>query len=681
MIMTMRRGTQVCKVSVVLLAAVASAISDGSDASMREVRDEDCSMLQARSEASRHSLQGSARDQYTATARGTSDLPQDYESFTMPALMKKHWCQWKGSMTGAAQETTELPDGSRVAAGCLLPDPANPQKIFWGNACSMNNNDGILYYVNSLANPPRYESARKGDIIALSCGDVYCPAPTVMDCYSYPGICDSETEFCWRPEHGGPRGVASYEPDYCSDIEDSMKNVITIDGKSNDIETSNVENSTARICSSAANGKKSLRRPVQAQCVKYRREGQSCVDQPLTFPNPSLNPELLVRQSDGMPFERPFVCAPDLVCTGPKYHVMPNTCVRKRPRDTCYGSASWDSTECPRNITQTDFGVESGLVWGEAINALRTTLLSYPAEVASPMSCQYWDNTTAQGKEAAEIRKRLWELFGILWPSRTLPAQAPYETFSTKHVPDPFLCPGISTGAQCRKAAMEQGDAPNCVQEALILARDFQSRPCKIWSVIHFYMHNLVEPVTADVAYAAQALAAFLGQKFTSPVDRGFFQAGVIGKIGLPPTSANREDIAKWYWYAHNIVSEHAAATRGVQPWLTIKMPDPNKSPSTKQNDWFMPWDTAVQQWTASWRLETFASSYCNGIVIEDDLAFVGISHGDCLDHCLMSARCGGYNIGGNSYEEQVCTLLENPLVVQNNATYTCYYVVKRSLR
>jgi len=155
--------------------------------------------------------------------------------------MKKLWLEWKGMKPGTAPTKIALPDGSMVATGCHLPDPGNPQKVFLGNACSINNMDGILYYVNSLAYPPRYESARKGDVIALTCGDVYCPAPAVPNCYYSPGICDPETEFCWR--RGAfhvdyAQGVTKQGfLHYCSDVRDKMQRVNTSNGANNGITT------------------------------------------------------------------------------------------------------------------------------------------------------------------------------------------------------------------------------------------------------------------------------------------------------------------------------------------------------------------------------------------------------------------------------------------------------------
>lgn len=48
---------------------------------------------------------------------------------------------------------------------------------------------------------------------------------------------------------------------------------------------------------------------------------------------------------------------------------------------------------------------------------------------------------------------------------------------------------------------------------------------------------------------------------------RGFWSADVLNGIGLPPDSSEREAHKRWWWMAHNMASEHSAATRGGHPW------------------------------------------------------------------------------------------------------------------
>jgi hypothetical protein len=44
----------------------------------------------------------------------------------------------------------------------------------------------------------------------------------------------------------------------------------------------------------------------------------------------------------------------------------------------------------------------------------------------------------------------------------------------------------------------------------------------------------------------------------------------VLDAIGLPPDTTERHAHADWWWRAHNMASEHSAATRGGHPWCAV---------------------------------------------------------------------------------------------------------------
>lgn len=44
----------------------------------------------------------------------------------------------------------------------------------------------------------------------------------------------------------------------------------------------------------------------------------------------------------------------------------------------------------------------------------------------------------------------------------------------------------------------------------------------------------------------------------------------MLNGIGLPPDSSEREAHKRWWWVAHNMVTEHAAAARGGHPWVWL---------------------------------------------------------------------------------------------------------------
>merc|ERR1711972_303425 len=152
------------------------------------------------------------------------------------------------------------------------------------------------------------------------------------------------------------------------------------------------------------------------------------------------------------------------------------------------------------------WNLEGGLNWNLTLDALLSAILTYPAEVASPAHCLYWDRKTARGRDAEATRQQLFQIVGLLWPTGTLPPPPSFDKLMELVKSDPFECPGITTGAQCQEASEELLEKPNCVQEALLRGHRLQYMPNKLWSVAHFFLHNMVDPVPSKVPNAAQAL-------------------------------------------------------------------------------------------------------------------------------------------------------------------------------
>jgi len=67
-----------------------------------------------------------------------------------------------------------------------------------------------------------------------------------------------------------------------------------------------------------------------------------------------------------------------------------------------------------------------------------------------------------------------------------------------------------------------------------------------------------------------------------------------------PKNYADPDVMARWWWWAHNVASEHTASTRAGHPWIhqfgySAENPD---IISQYQNPFFMRWEDAVEQWT-----------------------------------------------------------------------------------
>jgi hypothetical protein len=80
----------------------------------------------------------------------------------------------------------------------------------------------------------------------------------------------------------------------------------------------------------------------------------------------------------------------------------------------------------------------------------------------------------------------------------------------------------------------------------------------------------------------------------------------VLNAIGLPPDTTEREAHKRWWWMAHNMASEHSAATRGGHPWIWPAAARDEQfaaefgrySPLLRcQNPWFLPWEAAEDMW------------------------------------------------------------------------------------
>jgi hypothetical protein len=169
-----------------------------------------------------------------------------------------------------------------------------------------------------------------------------------------------------------------------------------------------------------------------------------------------------------------------------------------------------------------------------------------------------------------------------------------------------------------------------------------------VWSLIHTLVANTADPMRAASVEASRALAVWLRQHFMCTNCRGarpasqprnlmtdalphdapprwlafcsshrypallccaaagFWGNLVVNELGLPPDSTSREAHVRWWYYAHNAVSEHSAATRGGHPYLYPRMPRDafqarfgSLSPQLAcQNPFFLPFAHVRDMWT-----------------------------------------------------------------------------------
>jgi len=333
-------------------------------------------------------------------------------------------------------------------------------------------------------------------------------------------------------------------------------------------------------------------KPVHGQCVTYRQESQSCISDTLAFQNPLLDSPF-PRQQNGQTFLRPLVCDPTggkngnaLICTGPEFEVLPSTCVQSRPQDTCFSGPWWYSLDCPRTSPEAP---KRGLNREQVLNIASTMMLLFAGEVGWPATCVYWDNSTQLGKATATARTRMYAILAALWPAdENLVGPPPTFDEIMAGVPNQSIIKDINACyANENNAESEQ------VKELQELNK-MAVQPNKIWSGAHFLMHNQPLLMTAARVAGSKALASFLLDYFWCDDCRGFFYEGVVATYGMPPDSLDPEAHAKWWWWGHNVASEHVATSRGGHPWIhQLGAPDVVKY----QHPFFMAWEDAVTQW------------------------------------------------------------------------------------
>lgn len=322
----------------------------------------------------------------------------------------------------------------------------------------------------------------------------------------------------------------------------------------------------------------------RGRCVKYRQENESCV------PQYTSTLSLLPKMEDGKQFERPLLCDlnQDLVCTGPNFDVLPSTCVKERPRDTCYLGPWWDSTICPRTETTATGGMDYEMT----LDTVRSFLLLFPGDVSAPSQCEYWDVNTKLGQATKEARKDAYGIVKALWPSHLggkfeNPGLPPFDAFEAN-----FFLPEVSR-ADCDAAASNDNDDGSGISYKLALAHVRAQRANFIWSLIHFLMHN--QPSTsASITTVSRNIAELLSQRFWCTNCRSYW-TGVLEKYGLPPDSMNPVDHAKYWNFGHSVASEHVATTRGDDPWF-YQLGE--EDVAELQNPFFISFEESVKMWT-----------------------------------------------------------------------------------
>lgn len=321
---------------------------------------------------------------------------------------------------------------------------------------------------------------------------------------------------------------------------------------------------------------------VRGRCEKYRSEEQSCNAALGGGGGGAFGPHYAAGE-DGRPPRAALLCGPGLACTG-DFAPLPHTCVRARPPDVCFQGPWWDSSSWCKVGSAASNAFTGGLPREELEAIAPALLIQLPTEVFhNPEAPQFWHSAAAD-----EARAAIAAIVQELWPE-------PYRgatRFPLSSFPDPRRGKGAPGSAEWNATAAA--------------GKKLYRQGNKVWSTIHTLVANTADPMRPAAVQASRALAVWLRQHFMCTNCRGFWGNAVINELGLPPATAEREAHVRWWWNAHNAVSEHTAATRGGHPYVYPRAPlgafaqrFQHLSPLLGcQNPFFLPYEQVQRMWT-----------------------------------------------------------------------------------
>lgn len=155
--------------------------------------------------------------------------------------------------------------------------------------------------------------------------------------------------------------------------------------------------------------------------------------------------------------------------------------------------------------------------------------------------------------------------------------------------------PNSDITANISACYQEEGSAGSAVARQLAALGHMTTQPNKIWSLAHFLVHNQPAFMGPDRVEGSKALASILLETFWCDDCRGFFYGGIISVYGMPPDAPDATAHARWWWWAHNVASEHVASIRAGHPWIHQAGA---ADVARYQNPYFMTFEDAVAQWT-----------------------------------------------------------------------------------
>lgn len=341
---------------------------------------------------------------------------------------------------------------------------------------------------------------------------------------------------------------------------------------------------------------------TRGRCVPYQKECYSCtssVDDDLANPSdfPALNRSAFT--SDGQYLVRPTVCEPGLVCTGDTIPVLPPTCVKARPRDRTHSVTRDEMIQWSLRFVRLGGRPSKGLNDRTCrLHNEKGVCERYVDDAVSPLT---------KGASQQNILVTANNILHVLWPSVLGPFPGPFIPGELdRNVPacdDPQYVASLTDyqkangGPDYRAPIPANGkkNAPPCLWKNFDTA--YNDEGPSIWSLIHTITANLPERLSDKQVEALRTIPMYLRMYLSCGTCRGHIKEHLID-IGIP-TSNRRDDWFRYFWRAHNFVSEQTAHTRigentdGGLPWAC----DAQGCAGKYVYPWFMPLSEAYKQW------------------------------------------------------------------------------------
>ncbi|KAI9008483.1 hypothetical protein DFJ74DRAFT_358023 [Hyaloraphidium curvatum] len=309
----------------------------------------------------------------------------------------------------------------------------------------------------------------------------------------------------------------------------------------------------------------------RGRCQAYAQEGQSCTP---AFSGPAFHPI----QEDGHYFKRGTFCDPaSLLCTGDTVHVLPPTCVQRRPRNMCYtnsfkgwespafdptntatlpGSGMWCPSAAgrPPNRTELEFSGRY-LVSQNGMNEVtnnQSAMEAVPVPNGAGIVSFYGGSQAGLWRAGNDLLKQLWPFPICFDADGTCPAPAGTPCARTECTSFPLgalQAPFIST-------------AMNYIY---------------LWTIFHTLAHNAPEIPNPAQLRAVDGLAFLVKQTHSCIFCRWNF-GELVDAYGPPSRGTGPDDagtrlgIAKWFWRAHNNANEHSRVTHRTSEALACSV-------------------------------------------------------------------------------------------------------------